>query len=205
VSRHWQRALGSILAAVALATALDAAAATITEKARLRQQPSKDSALVGWVDTGAVVSIDGERNGWYLIHTPDGQTGYVWQDHLRFDPSEHGPGAVIVPATPPPPPAPAAPTPTTLGEETHPAAPPEPAELSVTSELEQLHHEVGRLAAAQEDMARRLKRSEQGITAGANDGTAGAAALFLAVGALMGAGVMSLLQRRRDRRPRLRL
>jgi hypothetical protein len=187
-------------------------AATLVDRARLRQGPSKDTALLGWVEAGAAVTIESQSNGWYQIRTPDGQTGYVWQEHLRFGAEEHPPGALIVPGTTAPPVAAAVNTSTSVppstvasGEEPRPWAPTErPPDAAVTAELEKLRGEVARLATAQEDLARRMKRSER-LGDSASDGTAGAAALFLAVGALVGAGFVGMLQRRRDRRPRLRL
>lgn len=207
MSGQWKQALGSFALVLALAPLPASDAATLVDRARLRQGPSKDTPLLGWVDAGAAVTIESQSNGWYQIRTPDGQTGYVWQEHLSFGPGEHPPGALIVPATVAPAVAVTTSTsvpPSTAAEEARPWAPTDRPDAAVMAELERLRGEVARLASAQEDLARRMKRSER-LGDSASDGTAGAAALFLAVGALVGAGLVGMLQRRRDRRPRLRL
>jgi hypothetical protein len=88
-----------VLTAVALsAAAVDAA--TLNKRARLREGPSKETRLLGWVEDGTAVTIEGQRSGWYAVRAPDGQTGYVWKEHLRFDPGEEAAPAVTTVTTP---------------------------------------------------------------------------------------------------------
>jgi uncharacterized protein YgiM (DUF1202 family) len=200
-----------VLAVVAL-VASHAAAATLNKRARMREGPSKDTALLGWVEGGTSVTLEGERNGWYAVRTPDGASGYVWQDHVALAPGERAPGPAsataatvttlgdVVP-TPPP----------TAAPEVRPvvAAAAERSPDPVLPELERLRTEVSRLAKAQEELAERLPRAGTTPTAPtpplANDGSAGAAALFLAVGALVGWLFGRFAQARRERRSRIRI
>src|SRR6185503_1056461 len=87
-------------AAVALTASLSGAV-TVNKRARLREGPSKDTKLLTWVEEGTAVTIEGERNGWYAVRTPDGQTGFVWQEHLRFDGAEGAPATLAVATTAP--------------------------------------------------------------------------------------------------------
>ncbi|HXJ36459.1 MAG TPA: SH3 domain-containing protein [Candidatus Eisenbacteria bacterium] len=218
MGRGSQWKLGWLVATVAALVALARAdAATVNKKARLRVGPSKDTTLLGWIEEGTVVTTDGERAGWYLVHTPDGQTGYIWQDHLNLDPSERvvsGPTTVTtaapasssttVPVAPPttiateartPTPPPPVPPPA-------PAAEPEPA---VGAELERLRTEVARLATNQQELVQRLERDGTGPIDSGPEPSAGPAVIFLAIGAMIGWIVHWALQVRRDRRPRIRL
>jgi len=149
------------------------------------------------------VQIEGERSGWFAVRTPDGTTGYVWQDNLAFDPGER--------------PEPTFAT-TTLVRETVASStsstmveyrpPPTPA---VDEQIERLRAEVSRLATAEEELSRRLPRDPTptaGSPSGAaatGDGSAGAAVLFLAGGAIIGWVLGRLVPSRRERRSRIRI
>jgi hypothetical protein len=209
-----------VLAAVALTSSLSGAV-TLNKRARLREGPSKDTRLLAWVEEGTVVTIEGERNGWYAVRTPDGQTGFLWQEHLRFDGAEGAPATLGVATTAPPPtitlpanPASPTPPPPTL------PAPPVPAsevratpsterpEGGVTGELERMRSEVARLATAQQELTQRLARGGQSSAPPSpigSDGSAGAAALFFGAGAVVGWLTGRFGPGRRDRRSRLRL
>jgi uncharacterized protein YgiM (DUF1202 family) len=206
-----------VLAAVALAAHL-ANAATLINRARLREGPSKETTLLGWLDVGTVVAIEGERNGWYAVRTPDGQTGYVWRDHLRLEPSEAAPGAegvvtTMPPATAVPPPAAPAPAPAALPSPVAPPAAdvrsPAPERVdAIVTELERMRIEVARLATAQQELAQRvgrLGREGPGANPIATDGSAGAAVLFFGGGAFVGWLLGRLTAGRRERRSRIRL
>ena len=226
MGRRSDRKLGWIvLAAVALTASLSGAV-TLNKRARLREGPSKDTKLLTWVEEGTAVTIEGERNGWYAVRTPDGQTGFVWQEHLRFDGAEGAPATLAVATTAPGPtitlppnPAvapPAAPPPTlppTVPPPTLPPPLPSPdgrasPDGRVVGEIERMRSEVARLATAQQDLAERLGRGGQTSTAASpigSDGSAGAAALFFGAGAVIGWLVGRFGPGRRERRTRLRL
>src|SRR4029077_7379036 len=88
VGQRSNRKLGGVvLTAVALSAAV-AGAASLNERARLREGPSKESKMLGYVEDGTAVTIEGQRSGWYSVRTADGQTGFIWQEHLRFDTGE---------------------------------------------------------------------------------------------------------------------
>lgn len=58
-----------------------------TEKVYLRQDPSKDGAVVVIMDKGDEVMIDGTKddttgNGWYHVTTAKGAEGYVMSDYI---------------------------------------------------------------------------------------------------------------------------
>jgi hypothetical protein len=206
-----------VFAAVALVVSA-AGAATLVDRARLREGPSKESRQLGWVEQGTAVTIEGTRGGWYAVRTPDGQTGYVWQEHLRIDPQEAA-GAPVqaTPSTMGPPPtlAPSAVTPATTPPPTLPPAPaPAPSavertEGGIAGELERLRGEVGRLTTAQQDLIQRLGRGDRSGGGAApaplgSDGSTGAAVVFFGAGAVVG-WVFGRFVGRRDRRSRLRL
>ena len=229
MGRRSDRKLGWIVLAAVALTAAVSSAVTLNKRARLREGPSKDTKLLGWVEEGVSVTIEGERNGWYSVRTPDGQTGFVWQEHLRFDGAEGAP-AVVVATTAPGPTitlplntaaAPAQPTPTlppTMPPTTvPPTLPPPPVpsfegrttpDGSVAGELERMRSEVARLATAQQDLAQRLGRGgSTGATPSpiGSDGSAGAAVLFFGAGAVVGWLAGRFGPGRRERRTRLRL
>ena len=224
MGRRSDRKLGWIvLAAVALLVS-PSSAVTLNKRARLREGPSKETRLLSWVEEGTVVAIEGERNGWYAVRTPEGQTGFVWQEHLRFDGAEGAPATLGVATTLPgpsitlpPTPTPTAPAPT-LSPATIPtpevrATLPERSQTErqdggVAGELERMRSEVARLANAQQDLAQRLARGGQTTAAPSpigSDGSAGAAVLFFGAGAVVGWLAGRFGPGRRDRRSRLRL
>lgn len=201
MSRHSQRVLGwVVLAGVALAAVASADAATLKDRARLREGASKDTVLIGWVEAGVPVQVEGERNGWYAVRTPAGQKGYIWGEHLVLDPSERaGAAPDAAPATAPP--APGADTPTPAADTGEAVA----SERDAAAELDRLRDEVARLVSGQQELLQRLRREPDSMPADlATDGSAGAAAIFLGAGALAGWIAHWLVSLRRDRRPRIR-
>ncbi len=226
MGRRSNRRVGSIALAVVAVVASAASGATLRDRARLREGPSKDTRLLGWVEEGAPVTIESERGGWYAVRTADGQTGYIWQEHLRFEPGEAAaapaaaaPAAAAattsIPAAtttfPAPPPAP----PTTLGYDARAATPERtdghPAvggDGAVAAELDRLRAEVARLATAQQELSQQLARTPRSPTSPAplgTEGSAGAAVLFFGAGALVGWIFGRFAAGRRERRSRLRL
>jgi len=102
VGQRSNRKLGwVVLTAVALSAAV-AGAASLNKRARLREGPSKESKLLGYVEDGTAVTIEGQRSGWYSVRTADGQTGFIWQEHLRFDPGEAAAAPAVTTVTMPP-------------------------------------------------------------------------------------------------------
>jgi hypothetical protein len=101
VGQRSNRKLGwVVLTAVALSAAV-VHAATLNKRARLREGPSKETKFLGWVEDGTAVTITGQRSGWYAVRAPDGQTGYLWQEHLRFDPGEAAAAPAVATITTP--------------------------------------------------------------------------------------------------------
>jgi uncharacterized protein YgiM (DUF1202 family) len=215
VGRRSNRQRGWIvLAAVALAAAL-ADAATLNKRARLREGPSKDTRLLGWLEANTAVEIDAERSGWYLVRSPDGQSGYIWKEHLSFDPSSSPPesppptfGATTTTAREAPRDAPTSPS-TMPAPAVDPRASAAPTtDATVVAELERLRGEVGQLATAQKEILQRLGQTPRPGPAPASfgsDGSAGAAILFTAIGAVIGWLFGRFGPGRRERRSRLRL
>ena len=225
---------GLVLAAVALVAPL-ASAATLRDRARLREGPSKDTALRGYLEAETTVTVEGQRNGWYAVRSSDGKSGFVFQDHLRFDPGEAaaapavpaaavaitttGPATNVPQASPPPTIAseqaiaPGQAIPTGQAIPSSQAVPPVQAvpagQSAAAAEMERLRAEVTRLATAQEELAQRLPRRGAGAVIPpvplASDGSAGAAATFLLAGGLAGVIVGYIARGRRDRRSRIRL
>jgi hypothetical protein len=208
VGRRSNRKLGwTVLAAVALLVAA-ADGATLNKRARLREGPSKDTRLLGWLEEGTVVALEGERSGWYAVRAPDGQSGFVWQEHLRFDTGEAAPAMAAAPAStttvplvPTTLPVAAAPPPTVPDARPAPGDRPD---AGVTSEMERLRSEVARLASAHEELTQRLGRTGAPPPMG-TDGSAGAAVLFFGAGAVFGWLFGRFASSRRERRSRLRL
>jgi hypothetical protein len=103
VGQRSNRKLGwVVLTAVALSAAV-VDAATLNKRARLREGPSKETKLLGWVEDGTAVTIVGQRSGWYAIRAPDGQTGFIWQEHLHFEPGEAAAAPAVATITTPQP------------------------------------------------------------------------------------------------------
>lgn len=208
MGRRSNRQLGRIvLAAVALVASL-ADAATLNKRARLREGPSKETRLLGWLEGGTNVEIDAERNGWYLVRSPDGQSGYVWQDHLSFEPAAV-PATAVTPSTAPPSPTPSTvPLPGTAPTPEARPGPTAPGDAALTAELERLRGEVARLATSQQDLVQRVApggRAGPVPTPLGGDGSAGAALLFFGAGAVVGWLFGRFGPGRRERRARLRL
>jgi uncharacterized protein YgiM (DUF1202 family) len=221
VGRRSNRKLGWIVLAAVALLAQAANAATLNKRARLREGPSKETALLGWVEEGTVVTLEGQQRGWYSVRTPDGQKGFVWQEHLHFEPGESAPAVmtVTVPTlaaapTTLPVPLPTLPlVPPTLPEarpvqaDARPA-PTERAEGGVMGELERLRGEIARLATAQQEMTQRLGRGGRESAPPppmGTDGSAGAAVLFFGAGTVFGWLIGRFATGRRERRTRLRL
>jgi uncharacterized protein YgiM (DUF1202 family) len=207
VERRSKRILGLLVLAAVVLVASSVHAATLNKRARLREGPTKESTLLGWVEDGTSVEIDGERNGWYAVKTPDGRAGYLWQEHLRFDAgeparSETAPptpptmvAAIVTTSLPAPPPTP----------DTRPSVPPsERTETNVAGELERLRTELARLATAQQEMAQHAHggRTDPPSAPIGSDGSAGAAVLFFGIGALVGWLFGRFAPSRRERRSR---
>jgi hypothetical protein len=196
-----------VLAAVAL-VATWSGAATIANRARLREGPSKDTKLLGWVEEGTNVAIEGERNGWYAVRTPDGQTGYVWQEHLRFDGGEGPAGAVAATIATPtslPGAAPVAIPSAAVAPAIEPRSTGERSDATVAAELERLRGEISRLATAQQDLAQRVGRGSAVPVPISSDGSAAAGVIFFLAGAFVGFIIGRFAVGRRDRRTRIRL
>ena len=218
-----KRTLGWVLLAVtALAGIATVDAATLNKRARLRQGASKDTPLLGWVEEAVSVPIEGQRGGWYLIRTPDGQSGFIWQEHLTFAPGEQAAAGTVPSTTAAPLPTtsstgrattstvsstsiPAFTFPTTLPPVQHSDPPAD----SSGPELERLRADVARLTATQQDLVQRIERGglhaiPPPIT---TDGTTGAALTFLTAGGIGGLVLGYLLWGwgRRERRSRIRL
>jgi hypothetical protein len=216
VLRRWS-ATGAVALPLlfALSSDVEAVEGTLRIKARLREGPSKQTTLLGWVDAGTVVEVIEEKSGWRRIQLPDGRGGYVWGDHFATaTPPVDGaePAAVVARAE-------AASPPTTIAAAA--SAPDDLRSLRAEVEalrnrpesvpsaaLEQLRGEVSRLAAAQQELARRLDArgpEPSGPISVPIEGTASAAAIFLVAGGLVGWIASRLMQRWRDRRSRIRI
>jgi hypothetical protein len=201
----------------ALSSEVDAVEATLRIKARMREGPSKGTTLLGWVEAGSVVEVLEEKAGWRRVQLPDGRSGYVWGDHFAkaaAAPAEAAETGTVARAE-------AASPPTTVA--VAPAATGAPDDLRAlraevealrnhrpdSAALEQLRGEVARLAAAQQELTRRLDaRGPEpggGSSAPPIEGTASAAAIFLAAGGFVGWIASRLMQRWRDRRSRIRI
>jgi hypothetical protein len=210
VGRRSNRTIGWIVLAAVALLHLSSGAATLVDRARLREGPAKDTRLLGWVEAGVTVEIDSERNGWYAVRTPDGQSGYIWKDHLRFDTAEATTATVTAatsPATPTSMPTSIQSAPSTIAPAAELRGGGERADGGVATELQQLRTEIARLATSQQEIAQRLARGGREGTSVpiATDGSAGAALLFFAGGALIGWAVGRFTAGRRERRSRIRL
>ena len=191
---------GTVLILLALVPPAVARTVRLREPAWLREEASKDSPLLAELPAGATLEVTGEERGWLKVETPDGRSGYVWGGHVRAR-SEEGPAAQE------------APRPAAGGEREAPAA-----DLAATLEeikagvqalraapapasaedLGKLRDEVERLAARQEELARRL--AEHGEPADASPDGTGVAWAALALGLFVGWLLGLLTRRRRTRR-----
>jgi hypothetical protein len=188
---------GAIALVLVLALVDPVLAAILNKRARLREGPSRHATLVDWIESATTVDILGERSGWYQVLLSDGRRGYIWGEHLDgLDPA-----------------------PTDV-------APGESGARSLRDDLRELREELARLS-TDETLARRadvealatrvdeLTQTQQELgaliessspsVATPMDGTAVAAGVFLAVGAILGWIASRLGLGRRDRRSRLRL
>ena len=217
-SRWWVR--GAPLLVLALLSSASARTAVLKDRARLREGPSSQAALVGQVDAGVQVEIKGDTNGWRQVETPDGKTGYIWGDHLREQPDGEAPPAAAAPAAAPgaeptrPPDRPAESSPSRgLADEVRALRAdvtalrdrPEPASAA---DLERVRAELERLSSASRDLTRRIDERGMATPPPRDIGTEplpGRSMLLLLAGILLGWAGSRLAQRRRDRRARNRL
>ena len=209
MERRSQSTLGLLVLAVVVFVAPGVYAATLNKRARLREGPAKESTLLGWVEGGTAVAIEGERSGWYAVRTPDGQTGYVWQEHLNLDGTG---GAAQGEPTPHPMTTSTSATATTLPPPLQPIPDTRPsptaverADANVAGELERMRSEIARLATAQQELAQHATRGGRSDVPPApigSDGSAGAAVVFFGVGALVGWLFGRFAPSRRERRSR---
>ena len=198
MGRRSTRILGWVLVAVVAIFAPAVDAASLNKRARLRDGPSKESKLLGWIEDGTAVVVESERNGWYAVRTLDGQAGFIWQDHLRFD-GTGSPAPAATPTAPDSPPQNVAPA-----TEIRPIPP----DISIAAELERIRAELARLATAQQELAQRTPhdgRTDGPTTPVESDGSAGAAVVFFGAGAVAGWLFGRFAPSRRERRSRLRL
>ena len=198
-----------------LTLAVPALGAVLKYKARLREAPTKESALLDWVDTGTSVSVIGEQAGWYHVVLPDGRQGFIWGDHLdqieATAPSDEGAGAPPSGDAAVPPPAAAnpseAPRPATLQEDLRGLREQLEREggLAGKADLDRLLERVDRIAKEQEALRESLDDSVFTGMRTPVDGSAIAGGAFLTIGGILGWTLARLSQRRRDRRSRIRL
>lgn len=209
----------AIALALMCAGAAEARDATLRLKARLRDGPGKETSLVGWVDAGVTVEIVGEVGGWRQVQIPDGRTGYIWREHFLPEGEVAPPSTAAAPAVAPAP----SPVPTRVDPQPSQAAGDDLRTLRAevealrqrsdgptTAEVAALRAEIGRLTTAQQQIERRLDERTVPIvpvpaSSTTTDATAGAAALFLAVGGAIGWVGSRIAQRLRDRRQRIRI
>jgi len=211
----------SVLALLALPISGHAVPGTLKVQGRFRDAPGVRSTVLEQLPAGTTVEIlEILPNHWRRVQLADGRTGYIWKDHFAAEAVAAPPATETVP---PPPEAQATPPPTA-----QPAAAPEPAAAPVPepavappaaepgvpappSEVDGLRDEVRRLSTAVDELRARIERGESGspltppITGTPIDGTAGAAALFMLVGAILCWILTRIVRRRRDRRTKIRL
>jgi len=212
-------ALGA-LSLLAVPTVGQAVPGTLKVQGRFRDAPSARSNVIEQLPAGTTVEIiEVTPNYWRRVQLADGRTGYIWKDHFTAESlvpvpaAEAAPPAAAEPAAAavePPPPAPE-PAAVPVAEPAVAAPPPEPSPAASPSEVESLREEVRRLSTAVDELRARVERGNGGspltqpITGTPIDGTAGAAALFMLVGAVLSWILTRLVRRRRDRRTKIRL
>lgn len=214
--RRVRRRLVEIIVPLLLLTlAVPALGATLNKKARFREGPTRESALLDWVDTGTTVTITGEQFGWYRVVLPDGRQGYVWGEHLDgIQAPVPGPEAVDAPATADlgtlavPSESPARPT--TLQEDLQALRVQlegysRDGGLAAKADLDRVLERLERLSKEQQDLRQSLDDSVFTGMRTPIDGSAIAGGAFLTVGGIIGWTLARLSQRRRDRRSRIRL
>lgn len=184
----------------------EARAATLKNRARLREGPTAASALLGELDPGTTVDILGDSAGWKRVRTPDGRGGFVWGEHLA---EADGEATLVAAETKRPEPS----GPRSLADEVRDLRAdvsalrqrPEPA---TAADVERVRTELDRLTNAQRDLARRL---DDRLLAGGAPGdpppesSFGLTPLVFLVGGVLGWAASRVVQRRRDRRQRHRL
>ena len=189
---------GAALAALVIASLVEARTATLHERAKLRSGPSVTADLVGELPVGTTVEVQDETAGWLQVQTGDGQTGYLWGQHVD--------GAVPVPkavdATAPP-------TTRNLADEVHAlrdelGALRERPEPATAADVERLRTEVGRLASTHQELARRLEEHPASM-ADPSEATIGLTLVLIVVGIAIGWAFSRLFQSRRSYRHRDRL
>ncbi len=178
------------------ASLAEARPATLKDKAKLRAGASAATELIGELPGGTKVEILAEEGGWRQVQTPDGQTGYVWAEHLVGEadakpgspPRADGGGPLLdeirelradVRA---------------LRERPEPAA---------AADLERLREDVQRLLTTQEGLVRRLEHHP--ATDPPPESNVGVIPVLLFAAAVMGWVVSRITLRRRDPRQRDRL
>jgi uncharacterized protein YgiM (DUF1202 family) len=189
---------------LAIAALADARTVTVKERARLRAGPSSSTDAVGEVQAGATLVVVGESSGWLQVQTPDGQTGYVWAEHLVENDAEAKPADARRDA-------PAAPGSRSLTDEVRALredvsalrARPDPA---TAADLDRMRAEIERLTAAQQILARRLDDRLLPADPGSPEAPLGGLGpLIFVLGGGVGWAVSRMVQRRRDSRQRNRL
>jgi hypothetical protein len=215
VRRVRRRLVETMIPLLLLTLAVPALGAVLKYKARLREGPSKESALLDWVDTGTSVSVIGEQAGWYHVMLPDGRQGFIWGDHLDqiegTAPSDEGAGAPPSADAAVPPPAAANPSeasrPATLQEDLQALRDQLDREggLAGKADLDRVLERVDRIAKEQEALRESLDDSVFTGMRTPVDGSAIAGGAFLTIGGILGWTLARLSQRRRDRRSRIRL
>lgn len=210
----WTAVVVSLLVLPSLA---DAATARLRVQGRFRDAPGIHSNVLEFLPAGTSVEVlEVLPNQWRRVQLADGRTGYVWKEHFVLE-DEAGDevddqNVALVEPTADAEAAPPAENPAAEpGQESPPPAPAMPASIE---DVQALREEVRRLAATQQDILARLEAMTPQtptsplagpISGTPIDGTAGAAALFMLVGAVVFWVLSRILRRRRDRRPKIRL
>ena len=188
---------------LAIASLADARSATVKERARLRSGPGGSTDLLGEVAAGTTVEVLGENGGWRQVQAADGQSGYLWSEHLvegdAADAARRDAGAQ------PPPARSLADDVRALRDDVSALRERPPA--ASTADLDRLRAEIERLAASQQILARRL--DERLLPASdpppPEAPLAGLGPLIFILGGGFGWVVSRMMQRRRDHRQRNRI
>jgi len=178
---------GLITAAVLLSLATGSVLAeerTLAREGILRIKPGPRQRMVTTLPAGTTVdATETTPGGWVKVRTTDGRDGWLWAENLA-------PEAAAQPDASP--------------SESAPSVRPASSE-----DIEGLRREIDRLATAQDQMRQAIEDRRaflDGPFTSPTDGTAGAAALFLAIGAVLGWIASRLAARRgRERRHRIRV
>jgi len=198
--------VGGVLVALVFATGT-VSADTLKERARFREGPSVDAALIGTLPAGTELVVSGDERGWKKVTAPDGTVGWIWGDHLaQAAASAEEPGGRETTSRP------AVSGPRAVAEELHELraeiaalrARPAPASAA---DLERLRSEIDRLVAEQRTLARRLDDARYPGAGGdpPADRPFPSAVVALVAGVAGGFAVGRFARRRRERRMRSRL